>query len=257
SYSAGTDILVEDGPPATMLFVIRSGSVELRHQDEVVDRLEPGESFGHPSLLTGMAAAFTVRAHEDTTCYLIGREAALEILGRPAGAMFVARTMRERLVRTGHTVHGVPEVRTVRIGSLAGKAPVFCQPEQSVREAAMLMTKHNVSAILIATASELGIVTDADFRQKVVAGGLTPEVGVTAVMSHPVLTVPSDRYAVDAALDMLYAGVQHLAVTDAHGSVTALVSAGDLMGLAHWSPFALRAAILDATNEADLDTATK
>src|SRR5262245_49082104 len=128
SYSAGTDILVEDGPPATMLFVIRSGSVELRHQDEVVDRLEPGESFGHPSLLTSMAAACTARAHEDTTCYLIGREAALEILGRPAGAMFVARTMRERLVRTGHTVHGVPEVRTVRIGSLAGKAPVFCQP---------------------------------------------------------------------------------------------------------------------------------
>ncbi len=53
SYAAGTDILVEDGPPAEELFVVRSGSVELRHQDEVVDILEPGESFGHPSLLTG------------------------------------------------------------------------------------------------------------------------------------------------------------------------------------------------------------
>ena len=73
SYPAGTDILIEDGPPARELFVIRSGSVELRHQDEVVDILEPGESFGHPSLLTGMAANFTVRAHEDTTCYEIGR----------------------------------------------------------------------------------------------------------------------------------------------------------------------------------------
>ena len=61
SYPAGTDILVEDGPPAEELFVIRSGSIELRHQDEVVDILEPGESFGHPSLLTGMAAAFTVQ----------------------------------------------------------------------------------------------------------------------------------------------------------------------------------------------------
>jgi CRP-like cAMP-binding protein len=45
SYSAGTDILIEDGPPATTLFVIRSGSVELRHQDEVVDILEPGETW--------------------------------------------------------------------------------------------------------------------------------------------------------------------------------------------------------------------
>src|SRR5262249_44237272 len=55
-------------PPAAELYVIREGSVELRHQDEVVDILEPGEIFGHPSLLTSMASAFTVRAHEDTTC---------------------------------------------------------------------------------------------------------------------------------------------------------------------------------------------
>src|SRR3974377_1952978 len=59
SYSAGTDILIEDGPPATTLFVIRTGSIELRHQDEVVDILEPGGSFGHPCLLTGVAGAFT------------------------------------------------------------------------------------------------------------------------------------------------------------------------------------------------------
>src|SRR5215470_9406885 len=85
TYPAGTDIMVEDGPPAAELFVIRSGSVELRHQDEIVDILEPGESFGHPSLLTGMASAFTIRAHEDTSCYTINRELALEILGRPAG----------------------------------------------------------------------------------------------------------------------------------------------------------------------------
>src|SRR4029078_8410364 len=136
SYPAGTDILVEDGPPATELFVLPSGSIELRHQDEVVDILEPGESFGHPSLLTGMAAAFTVRAHEDTTCYAIGRELALEVLGRPEGAIFGARDMRERLTRTGHTVHGLPEVRTVRVGNLIAAPPVLCRPDRTIREAA-------------------------------------------------------------------------------------------------------------------------
>ena len=257
SYPAGTDILVEDGPPAEELFVIRSGSTELRHQDEVVDILEPGESFGHPSLLTGMAAAFTVRAHEDTTCYLIGREPALEVLGRPAGAIFVARTMRERLTRAGHTVHGLPEIRTVHITNLVTGPPVFCPPERSVREAAGLMSEHHVSALLVPSAGEFGIVTDTDFRQKVVAGGVAPEAPVTAIMSRPLLAVRSDRYAVDAALDMLYAGVEHLAVTDAQGTVVGLVSAGDLLGLAYWSPFAFRAAIFNASGEAALDAATK
>jgi CBS domain-containing protein len=257
SYAAGTDILIEDGPPAEQLFVIRSGSVELRHQDAVVDILAPGESFGHPSLLTGLAAAFTVRAHEDATCYLIGPEPALDVLGRPAGAIFVARTMRERLTRAGHTVHGLPEVRTVHISKLITGPPVFCPPERSVREAASLMSAHHVSAVLVAAGPEFGIVTDTDFRQKVVEGGVAPETPVTAIMSRPLQTVRSDRYAVDAALDMLYAGVQHLAVTDSQGAIVGLVSAGDLMGLAYWSPFALRAAIFNAPSEAALAAATK
>jgi CBS domain-containing protein len=257
SYPAGTDILVEDGPPAEELFVIRSGSIALCHQDEVVDILEPGESFGHPSLLTGMAAAFTVRAHEDTTCYLIGREAALEVLGRPAGAIFVARTMRERLARTGHTVHGLPEVRTIRVGKLITAPPVLCRPERTIREAASLMSAERVSGLFISEAGGLGIVTDTDFRQKVVAGGVSLEAPITTIMSRPLLTVRADRFAVDAALDMFYAGVEHLAVTDARGAVVGLVSAKDLMALAYWSPFALRAAVFNATSEAALDAATK
>jgi CBS domain-containing protein len=257
SYPAGTDILIEDGPPAEELFVIHSGSVELRHQDEVVDILEPGESFGHPSLLTGMAATFTVRAHEDTTCYAIRREQALEVLGRPDGAIFVARTMRERLTRTGHTVHGLPEVRTIRVGKLITAPPVLCRPERTIQEAASLMSAERVSGLFVSDAGGLGIVTDTDFRRKVVAGGVSPEAPITTIMSRPLLTVRADRFAADAALDMLYAGVEHLAVTDGRGAVVGLVSAKDLMGLAYWSPFALRAAIFNATSEAALDSATK
>jgi CBS domain-containing protein len=257
SYPAGTDILVEDGPPAPGFFCVRTGSVELRHQDEVVDILEPGESFGHPSLLTGMAAAFTVRAHEDTDCYLIEPDMAIEVLARPAGARFVAQTMRERLTRTGHTVHGLPELRTVRIGSLVTGPPVFCPPERSVQEAAKLMNEQHVSALLIQASGGFGIVTESDYRQKVVAGGISLQAPITTIMSQPLLTTRADRFAMDAALDMLYAGVQHLAVTDSRDTVVGLLSAGDLLQLASQSPFALRAAILNASGETALDAATK
>ena len=65
---AGEVILVEDGEPAGGLWVIHTGSVELVHQGAVVSVLEPGQCFGHPSLLTGMAPAFTVRAREPSRC---------------------------------------------------------------------------------------------------------------------------------------------------------------------------------------------
>src|SRR5262249_40343212 len=201
--------------------------------------------------------AFTVRAHKAPTCYLIEREAALDVPGRPAGAMFVARTMRERLIRTGHTVHGLPEVRTIRVGNLITGPPVLCRPERTIREAANLMSAEGVSGLFVPEAGGLGMVTDTDFRQKVVGGSVAAQAPGTAIMSPPLVTVRSDRYAMDAALDMLYSGVQHLAVTDARGAVVGLVSAKDLMGVAYWSPFALRAAIFNATSEAALDAATK
>jgi CBS domain-containing protein len=181
----------------------------------------------------------------------------LDVLGRPAGAVFVARTMRERLTRTGHTVHGLPEVRTIRVGNLITAPPVLCRPERTIREAASLMSAERVSGLFVSDAGGLGIVTDTDFRQKVVAGGVSPEAPISTIMTRPLLTARSDRYAVDAALDMMNAGVEHLAVTDARGAVMGLVSAGDLMGLAYQSPFALRAAILNAPDEAALDAATK
>ena len=46
SYAPGDYALVEDAAPAEHLFVIRDGSMELVHEGEVVDVLEPGESLG-------------------------------------------------------------------------------------------------------------------------------------------------------------------------------------------------------------------
>ena len=165
--------------------------------------------------------------------------------------------MRERLTRTGHTVHGLPEVRTVRIGSLIKGPPMYCPPERSIRDAASLMSAESVSGLLVSTEGGLGIVTDTDFRRKVAGGDVSRDAPVSAIMSRPVTTVRTDRYVMDAALDMLYAGIQHLVVTDSRGAVVGLLSASDLLGLAYRSPFALRAAILNASGEAALDAATK
>jgi len=250
-FTAGEAILVEDGPPASALHVIVSGSVELLHQDELIDILGPGEAFGHPSLLSGLGPAFTVRAHEPTRCYVLERDAALIALGRPDGVDFVARTMRERLTRTGHVVHGLPALGTVRVPELIHNPPLFCNDDTPIREAAEAMTAHGVSAILVAGAERPGIVTDADLRARVVAGEVSRDSPVGAIAGEAVRVDP-DRLAVDAVVDMLEAGADHLLVEDARGSVLGIISATDLMGFETFSPFALRHAALRARDEDEL-----
>src|SRR5262249_40702585 len=233
------------------LFVVRTGSVELVHEEEVVDILEPGESFGHPSLLTGMAPAFTVRAHEETTCYLIPREAALRVLGRPAGAGWVATTLREPLTRLGHTVHALPPVSTVTVGDLLRGPPVFGDVNATITRAAQLMTDNGASALLIVDGARILTVTDAGLRERVIAGELSPENPVAAIAT-PAVTVGPGDLAVDAIVEMLDAGPDHLVVVDGRRNPIGLLAAADLLGLESRSPFALRHALLRARDEDEL-----
>jgi CBS domain-containing protein len=240
TFPLGATALVEDGTPASVFYVIATGSMELVHEEEVIDVLEPGEAFGHPSLLTGLAPAFTVRAHEDSICYVLGRD-----------VDFVAQSMRERLTRTGHTVHALPELGTVRVPELISRPPLFCEHTTTIRDAAVSMTEHGDSAILVREGERLCIVTDADLRAHVVAGDLGRDAAVSLV-ARDAVRVGDDRLAVDAVVDMLEAGVDHLVVEDRRRTVLGIVSATDLMGFETWSPFALRHAALRARDEDEL-----
>ena len=249
---AGEAVLVENGATGTYLYVVRDGTMELDHKGHVVDFVTKGQVFGHPTLITGLAPEFTVRAREDTDLYLIPREVALELLSRSAGVTFVAQTLRDRLIRAAHTMRAMPDVRSVSVTSLVRRTPVFCEPATTVREAAKLMSDEVVTAVLVNSRKGLGIVTDSDLRKKVLAGGLSPDSPVSAIMTVPVKTVNAQMLAPEASIEMMQAGVNHLPVVDGQGRVVGVVSSGSLMNLDAISPFALRWSISTARDEDQL-----
>ncbi len=250
SFAAVAAILVEDGPPAPGVWVVESGGVELLHGDHVVDVLEPGECFGHPSLLSGMAPVFTVRAREASTCLFVGREAAIEVFAHPAGARYIALSLRERLVRSGQTAHALPELSMTRLGALVSRAPLFVAPDATVRDAAVAMTAEQVGAALVQMPAGPSVVTDRDLREQVLARGGSADDPVTVAI-RPALCAPTDRTASEALVDLLDAHVRELCVTDARGAVIGLLSVEDIVGGEH-SPFELRRAILRAHDEDEL-----
>ena len=256
AYESGENLLLEDGTPSEQLFVVAEGSVELVHQGEAVDVLGPGESFGHPSLLSGLAPAFTVRARERTVCILIPREAAVAVFSGPAGAGYLATSLRRRMVQTGHVVHALPELGTISVAELISRPPVFCEGAVTIRRAAQLMTDNHTSAILVRDGGNLSILTDAVLRERVVAGEMSAGSPVSLIV-RPAVQVGPERIAVDAVVEMLDAGTDHIVVVDAEKRVAGVLSAADLAGLETRSPFALRHAILSAHDEDELVAAAK
>src|SRR2546423_2274151 len=180
-YEAGETVLVEDGPPTPGLWVVLTGSMELVHEGAGIQVLEPGECFGHPSLLTGLAPAFTVRAREPSTCALLSADAGRRILGTPAGAPYVATTMRKRLTGTGHTVHALLAVGTTPVSAIM-RAPTFCEAEEPLRSSAARLGEEGVSALLVDLGEgELGLVTDAEVRAAVAGDGGSLDAPLRAV----------------------------------------------------------------------------
>jgi CBS domain-containing protein len=248
TYGPGESALVEDGDPADGLYVVETGAMELVHAAQVVDVLEPGQCFGHPSLLTGLSPAFTVRARERTRCLLLPRDAALAVFAHPSGVRYIASSLRHRLVRAGHTAHALPELGMTRLGALVVRPPVSVDASASVRDAAAAMTAAHATAALVRTADGVGVVTDSDLRERVLAQGRSPAEPV-AVAVRPALRAPADRTASEALVDLLDAERRELCVEDRHGRIVGLLSVEDIAGGEH-SPFALRRAIARSEDEA-------
>lgn len=243
----GDLILVEDGPPSTGMWVVVTGSMDVLHSGEVVQVLAPGECFGHPSLLTGMAPAFTVRARESSTCLMFPPAVARRMLATEAGVAWVAWSLRKRLTRAGHTVHGLHDVGTTPVSAIM-HAPVYAEATETLRSAAQRLTDEHLQALLVAMPDEtVGILTDGDIRAAVADGHFSADVPAHELARSPAPTVPVRQLAIEATVDMLAAGVEHMAVMDA-GRVCGVLSAADLVGLDANSPIGLRHTILGATD---------
>jgi CBS domain-containing protein len=254
-FPKGTEIIREAGEPASALYVIRAGAVELLEDGRLVDLLNDGELFGFPSLLSGRRPDLTVRAHEDTICYAIAREVAETVLGSPAGLSFVTTRMR----RTGP---GEPESSLlsdglVPVSRLIRRKALECEPSTPVRDAAVTMSEHRVSSLLIRRGDELGILTDRDLRARVVAAGVDGSTPVAELASFPARTVPADATVTEVLLGMLDGGIHHFPVLDRSGALVGIVTDTDLMGLARQSPFALRSEIERAAAPADVAAAAR
>jgi CBS domain-containing protein len=254
-YPAGEVILRQEGQPAEALHIVRKGAVELLDDGVVLDLLGEGEVFGQFSLLAHDSPRVTVRAHEDSLCYLIPEPKAGQLLRSAPGMSFVLASMRQRLravaEQAGHEA-GDPRYRTVT--SLVRRSPVTADPATTIAEAAQLMTDQRVSSLLIPGPDGWRIVTDRDLRARVVAARGDIDRPVTEVASFPVHTIPSTTLSGDALTEMLARGVHHLPVVEGR-EIVGVITDTDLMGLGRHTPFALKSAIRragDASAVADV-----
>jgi CBS domain-containing protein len=249
-FPRGAVVFAQGAAPAEHAWVVRTGSVELLDQGRVLDVLGEGELFGHPSMLSGLPTELAARAHEDALCYRLGRDATLPVLSAPAGAAWMARSLRDRPgVAVAADAGAVQDLASRRVRSLLRGAPLVVAPGASVREAARQMTDRGATCALVDLGDRrLGILTDRDLRSRVLAGDVPADAPVSAAMTPDAWVVDGERLGSEVLLEMLERGVRHVPVRDPDGRLAGVLDDRDLLAAEGRAPFRLRRALDTATD---------
>jgi CBS domain-containing protein len=251
-HREGETILSQGAEPVRHVHIVRSGAVEVISDGVVLDLLGPGELIGHGSMLSGLPAGFTARAHEDTLTYRIGEDVAVRVLARPEAVTFVARSLLAG-PRPVLGEEGAPPAAAGRdpahqpVAALLRGDPVVVDPETTIRDAARLMGEAGATAVVVRLADGgLGIVTDRDLRSRVLAAGRSADAPVREVMTAPAYTVAPDRLGGGVLLEMLDRGVRHFPVISSRGEVTGVIADIDLVAVETRNSFYVRRLIAGA-----------
>jgi CBS domain-containing protein len=237
-FPAGTQLGRVGGEPLRHLYVIRKGTVHISRDGQTLQVLEEAEAFGYTSLIT-QRATLDVFVDEDLLAYRIPAEVFHRLLADARFAGHFAGQLSERLkaslehspVATFQPDLGLP------VGQLLRGPPVWVEPATTAAEAARVMSAAGISSVLVRSEPP-GIVTDRDFRNRVLAGGLASDVPVSRVLSRPLVTVDAETPIYQVWTELLDGRVHHLPVTR-DGAIIGVLTSTDILRSTAQGPVAV------------------
>ena len=251
------------------MLIVRSGSLEVRtDKDVLIDRLSEGDYLVPAVLMRDNENNPQVYVLEDCLYYEL-TDYAFQTLS--AGSSEIAALSEDDKTRLTHVQTIVPDNElhhhaeqlskdaylTQKVKENMSAGVVSTTPHTSIRDAAQLMKKNRVSSLLIKDGNKLvGIITDRDFRTRVLAEGVSDQEVVERVMTPSPMCIDVSTRLHDAQLKMMSEGVHHLPVMQDDDPV-GIITPSDIMRANNIEPLSLVRAINRAMNIEQLRLASE
>ena len=213
--------ILEPGQEIQSLYLVRTGAVEVTAPEgQTLMHLGEGEAFGVRAMLGDGIAPNRVAALEDLELYLVPKAEFARL--RKEHALFAEFFVPMRPGQSGRgrarsEIPDEPQVglMSLTLRNLLEREPITIESGTSIRAAAQLMRRHDISCLpIVRDEALLGILTTGDLRDRVVAEGLEVGGPIDAVMTPSPVTLEAESPAFDALLAMTQRGISHLPVTE-------------------------------------------
>jgi CBS domain-containing protein len=269
-FPKDTVILSAGHPASESLYIVHKGGVKLALRSQVgkqlvLDMRSEGEIFGLLSVMSKDFARLDVTAIEDTLCYRVPGAALISsnaevssYLLRTSVTRYMDRSLQELRTQTGLMGDTERLLYSLSASDVPGSPPLLCKQDTTIREAAQMLAAAKATCVFVVDGggSAVGVVTDRDFAQKVVAQAVPFDRSVADIMSSPVVAVEASKRLFHVLLAMVSRDLHHVLVTrDAKPS--GVLTAHDLMVLQGKSPLNVVRFVETQTNVPDLAKANQ
>ncbi len=235
-YAAGEVVLQQGEDIHRALYVVTDGLVRLSdgETNRTVDMCGEGRAFGAYGLMQGGALPYEARAVEDqTACALIAAETfnALRESNETFRAYFDAEI--KRFVRQGDDdvdAAGAFLLFDTSIGKVLRGQTATVEATATIRDAAQAMAASDSDAVVVVQGGEpIGVVTEGDVVERVVAAGLGGDTAVMALVQRPPIALRADERLFDAIRTMMRYRVRRLVILDeTTGALRGLLTSDDV-----------------------------
>lgn len=254
-FKKADNILYADSPREGLLLIL-AGVAEVYvnlHENredsrEVLEVLEAGEVIGFSSLadFLGERASFEnshtveVEAVEDSVCLYIPYSVMKTLWCQVGVRDYVLRQVSIRLrdiyASLAEQVHlanqwGESDPFIQRVQDVMHAPPITVAARMPVDKVATTMGECQVSSVLVEDeqAGLIGIITEKDLVQRVVAKGIEGSLTAKEVMTPHPYTIHPHSYYYEAMSSFLLNGVKHLPVVNEEKKVAGMVTLSDLL----------------------------
>jgi CBS domain-containing protein len=246
-------VFTPDQKVPTLYFIIK-GLVQEIHEEEIVSVFSKEEYFSAIDLIENHTKNQFV-AIEESICYALPREEFLAIMYENKHLeRYFFQSISQKL-NNNLEIDNSKEFSNFMISRVKEaylQKPVIVDDTVSIYDAVIELKRHKASSLLVRSGDDqLGIVTDTDFREKIILNRLSFDEPISAIATYGLKTVSSEEFLFNAQLKMNKHGIKRLIVEDE--TTQSIIGVLDLISLTSFFASHTYSVILELDNAQSLE----
>ncbi|MDD2699024.1 MAG: putative nucleotidyltransferase substrate binding domain-containing protein [Arcobacteraceae bacterium] len=251
-FKENTVLLSSNEKPAFLYFIIK-GVVQELQEDTVISVYGNNEYFDPISLIENHSK-HSFKTTSETICYALPRETFLEIMYQNEeleGYFFQSISKKLNNSVGNEQSKEFVNLMIARVKDAYMQKPIIIDENETIFNTVQILKKNKASSILVKTNDgKMGIVTDTDFREKIVLNRIDFDAPISKIATWGLKTINQNEFLFNAQITMNKFGVKRLIVID---EVENIIGVLDLISLTSFFASQTYSVILEIDNTQNIE----